>query len=149
MRSILTIPEVAKRLGVPLPLVLRWINDHKLVVVQRGDGWGIKESEVAHIENTTTITERTQEALKQHETLLDLIARCEALHEEGHAHTSEECKEHLNKVSKFLFSLCVCNLVVPRDTYTALQEVYTGKSGSMETIAEHLHQLEPKFAMNP
>lgn len=71
------------------------------------------------------------------------------LDEEGHAHNSDACKEHLNKVSKFLFSLCVCNLVVPKGTYRVLQEVYTGTSGSMGTTAEHLRQLEPKFIADP
>lgn len=145
MHKVITIPEVAHRLGVPIPLVLKWINGHKLVIVQHGDGWGVKVSEVAHIEQTTTITERTQEALQQHQTLLDLITKCEELNGEGNLPTPEACKEHLNKVSKFLFSLCICGLVVPKETYEELQNVYTGKSGSMGTIAEHLRQLEPKF----
>jgi len=71
------------------------------------------------------------------------------LDEEGHAHTSDACKEHLNKVTKFLFSLCVCNLVVPKGTYRVLQEVYTGTSGTMGTMAECLRQLEPKFIADP
>lgn len=146
MERLFSIEEVAHRLGVTVPLVLKWVDDCKIAAtLNREGGCVVRVSEFERVAQTAGGLECAQEALNLYHEYLELIARCELLSEGGYSLNSVECREYRADLSEFIRPLCVCGDTAMCDLYKSINERDVGKICSLGELLKRLRGHQKLF----